>query len=147
MDPKIVDDERKAFRLRLASALVAIGCAPSPTALAREFNPRADGAAVTVHGARKWLKGEAFPTQARIHVLARWLHVSPEWLRFGDGAKNRTESANDENPRPHDDALLLERFQQLDRSSRDVVHDLILSLLKHHSLCSATQDWGRQDAE
>lgn len=34
--------------------------------------------------ARKWLKGEAIPTQDKIHILARWIGVSPQWLRFGE---------------------------------------------------------------
>jgi hypothetical protein len=39
---------------------------------------------ISSHAARKWLIGEAIPTQDRIQVLAVWLNVSPSWLGFGE---------------------------------------------------------------
>ncbi len=42
-----------------------------------------------MHAARKWLVGEAIPTQDKLRTLADWLHVPIDWLRFGgdeDGA-------------------------------------------------------------
>lgn len=71
MDSKIAQDERVQFCRRLTAALISAGFQPSASALVREFNPRADGAAVTVHGARKWVTGGAFPTQERLRILAR----------------------------------------------------------------------------
>jgi hypothetical protein len=133
MDSTIANDERREFSVRLASAMRAIGCILSATALTREFNPRADGAAVSTQAARKWLRGEAIPTQERVHVLARWLRVSPEWLRFGDGSEAHG-SANDAVNLPLDHIVLLNNFQRLDERSQSVVNDLVLSLLKHHSL-------------
>lgn len=62
MDSKIAQDERVQF-CRLTASLFSAGFQPSASALVREFNPRADGAAVTVYGARKWLTGGAFPMQ------------------------------------------------------------------------------------
>lgn len=62
MDSKLVNEERQAFQCRLTEALLSVGCKSTPSTFTREFNLRADGAAVTVHGARKWLKGESFPT-------------------------------------------------------------------------------------
>lgn len=38
---------------------------------------------MTVHAVRKWLVGEACPTQARILRLSELLAVDPSWLRFG----------------------------------------------------------------
>lgn len=78
------DDERAAFCDRLKACLHASGFDVSATRLASEFNLRANGASVTVHGARKWLIGDAIPTQARIQTLADWLGVSAAWLRFGE---------------------------------------------------------------
>lgn len=35
--------------------------------------------------------GEAIPTQGRIQILAKWLNVSPSWLRFGEQqSENKT---------------------------------------------------------
>ncbi|WP_229423487.1 hypothetical protein [Massilia frigida] len=53
--------------------------------MAREFNRRHRGASITVDTARKWLRGETVPTQAKLRSIAAWLLVSPEWLGFGDG--------------------------------------------------------------
>ena len=51
--------------------------------LLRKFNVRFAGRPVTVHAARKWLVGEAIPTQEKLRTLADWLGVPADWLRFG----------------------------------------------------------------
>lgn len=77
--------EREAFARRLREALSRIGDdGGSPTRLAREFNRRYPGPPVTLHAARKWLNGEALPAQDKLRVLAAWLGVAAEWLRYGD---------------------------------------------------------------
>lgn len=79
-----ISQEREGFKLRLQQALRnADYSAESPTELARDFNVRFEGAPVTTHAARKWLVGEAIPTQDKMRVLASWLGVPVEWLRFG----------------------------------------------------------------
>lgn len=134
MDSKLAYCEREEFRARLMSALKAAGMDTSPSAFTRQFNVRADGAAVTPHGARKWLLGESLPTQERLHVLARWLNVSPEWLRYGDTTGKPPAAANDQPLIPQDRIMLLNDFARLDERSQNVVRDLIESLLTHHSL-------------
>ncbi|MDZ4255089.1 MAG: hypothetical protein U1A72_21165 [Sulfuritalea sp.] len=82
--------ERDAFTLRLMDALARIGDdGASPARVAREFNRRYPGKAVSLHAARKWLNGEALPAQDKLRVLAEWLAVTPEWLRFGDSGDGR----------------------------------------------------------
>lgn len=79
-----ISAERKEFALRLQSALRQARQSPeSPTALARGFNSRFPGRAITVHAARKWLLAESIPTQDKLRTLAQWLQVPAEWLRFG----------------------------------------------------------------
>lgn len=134
MDSKLASNERNEFQNRLTTALEKAGCKVSPTALAREFNLRADGAAVTTHAARKWLVGEAFPTQEKLHVLARWLNVSPQWLRFGEGETEFANASNASTNLPHAEVILLGDFRRLDQRSQAVVRDVIASMLKHHSL-------------
>lgn len=81
MNPSI---ERESFSERLQQALRNADYSPdSPTQLAREFNIRFEGRPITVHAARKWLVGEAIPTQEKLRTLAQWLGVPAEWLRFG----------------------------------------------------------------
>lgn len=134
MDSKLASTERTEFCKRLTKALVAAGVPAKPSIFAREFNYRADGAAVTVHGARKWLMGEAMPTQERLHVLARWLNVPPQWLRYGDDSGGRETAANIKDVIAHEEIVMLGDFRRLDRRSQAVVRDLMSSLLKHHSL-------------
>ena len=85
--------ERNSFADRLRSALETANQPTSPTAFALAYNLRAVGARVSVHGARKWIRGEAVPTQEKILVLARWLHVHAAWLRFGDAENAAYSSA------------------------------------------------------
>ena len=76
-------DEKAAFADRLRKALQSAGVRPSPTVVAHEFNRRSAGASITPHSARNWLLGNALPTQDKLRVLADWLQVSPNALRFG----------------------------------------------------------------
>jgi hypothetical protein len=83
-DQMTISAERKEFALRLQSALRQARQSPeSPTALARGFNSRFPGRAITVHAARKWLLAESIPTQDKLRTLSQWLQVPAEWLRFG----------------------------------------------------------------
>lgn len=79
-----VQRQQALFSKRLALALEVVGAQLSPTVLQREYNSRSKQPPVTVHAARKWLMGEAIPTQDRVQVLAEWLNVSASWLRFGE---------------------------------------------------------------
>lgn len=77
--------EKAAFTQRLSNALKDARIEPgSPTLFAREFNRRYSGRPISVHAARKWLTGESIPTQDKLRLLAAWLGVSTEWLRFGE---------------------------------------------------------------
>lgn len=91
------NDQAKGFALRLREALEKRGKKPSPTALEREFNLRYRGQPITMHAARKWLLGLAIPTQDKLEVLARWLDVTDDWLRWGNGPEDMnswTQSGN-----------------------------------------------------
>ncbi len=84
MDSRIANDEREKFSARLRDSLAATGLSARATDFVRAYNARADGAAVSVYAARKWLGGEAIPTHEKIVILAVWLGVNAAWLRFGD---------------------------------------------------------------
>ncbi|MEN3296732.1 MAG: hypothetical protein V7642_5985 [Burkholderiales bacterium] len=123
--------ERRDFSERLQQALRNSDYAPdSPTQLAREFNIRSAGRVVTVHAARKWLVGEAIPTQEKLRALAQWLGVSAEWLRFGgDCAEARTATVADIERRIAPQELaMMEQYMKLDDQRRRVVHQLIRML-------------------
>jgi transcriptional regulator with XRE-family HTH domain len=124
--------ERLEFSQRLQQALQNADYAPdSPTQLAREFNVRFDGTPITVHAARKWLLGEAIPTQEKLRALAVWLSVSTEWLRFGgESAGPSTANASRQEQRldPRDLAII-ENLHRLDDKHRQIVHTLIRQLV------------------
>jgi transcriptional regulator with XRE-family HTH domain len=131
----IAEHERRAFSSRLHEVLIKSSYSPdSPTQLAREFNVRYAGRSITVHASRKWLMGEAIPTQEKLRVLAQWLGVTAEWLRFGgktvDAAADRPNDAHWINPR---DLAILENLQRLDDKHRDIVHTLVRQLV--HANC------------
>lgn len=89
--------ERERFSQRLKEALNRAGeSSDSPAALARGFNRRYPGKPVSGYAARKWLLGEAIPSQDKLRVLAQWLGVTNDWLRFGDGAIASTPVFGDE---------------------------------------------------
>jgi transcriptional regulator with XRE-family HTH domain len=78
--------ETQDFALRLRQALDSCGVRLSPTVVAHEFNLRYWGRSITPHTARNWLLGKAIPTQDKLRVLADWLQVGPDELRFGQAA-------------------------------------------------------------
>lgn len=120
-------EERAGFSARLREALEAAGFpANSPTQLARQFNAVSGGGDVTVHAARKWLVGEAIPTQEKLRVLAQIFGTTPEWLRFGD-----TGGVADASVLPNEDALLLSRVHALNYFNQRTARDFIALLLKN----------------
>ena len=100
--------EPQAFAQRLRAALTAADVAVSPTAVQRKFNALSGDAAISVHAARKWIVGDAIPTQERIRILSAWLAVSPNWLRFGEAL------AKGDSPTPTaEERVLLRSFRRL----------------------------------
>jgi hypothetical protein len=100
--------ERTQFAKRVQAALAAGGMPASPTELQRAFNARNPKLAVSVHAARKWLMGEAIPTQARLRELAAVLAVSPTWLRFGEQVA--VKGSKPLSPQEH---MLIQHFRSL----------------------------------
>jgi transcriptional regulator with XRE-family HTH domain len=127
-----VEQESESFSLRLKAALRAAQYSPdSPTQLARQFNTRYSGHPVSIHAARKWLRGEAIPTQAKMRALATWLGVTAEWLRYDGGAAlsavNPVARAAQLTP---DDFLLIEEWRHLDTETRLIARELIRLLVR-----------------
>lgn len=102
--------ETQAFADRLRRALDAVGVRPSPTVIANAFNQRYWGRSITPHTARNWVLGQSMPTQDKLVVLAEWLQVSPDELRFGKAASSTRLSDADA------------QFEQLDMADREMIH-------------------------
>lgn len=123
--------EREDFSARLQVALRNASYPPdSPTQLSREFNVRFAGRPITVHAARKWLVGEAIPTQEKLRTLAQWLGVPAEWLRFG-GALDSEGNAQDPSLRFESaDVKLIADLQRLDAEHQLIARELIRMLVR-----------------
>ena len=126
--------ERTNFSSRLTGALSsARGLAASPTVLAREFNRFFDGKPITVHAARKWLLGEAIPTQDKLQALANWLEVSVEWLRFGDTqTPDAAGGADNQPPLTAKTEALLRLYMGLPHRERAMARQFISMLARQH---------------
>lgn len=128
MNPSI---ERESFSERLQTALRKADYSPdSPTQLAREFNIRFDGRPITVHAARKWLVGEAIPTQEKLRALAQWLAVPADWLRFGDGDGNGATHLQGSKRYEAGDVKLLADLQRLDEHHQAIAREFLRMLVR-----------------
>lgn len=125
-----ISNERESFSLRLQQALRNAHHSPeSPTELARDFNVRFSGRPITVHAARKWLVGEALPTQDKMRTLAGWLGVPVEWLRFG-GDERRTELLEGASGFQPEELKLVADLQLLNDHDREIVREFIRILVR-----------------
>ncbi len=125
-----ISNERESFSLRLQQTLRNAHHSPdSPTELARDFNIRFSGPPITVHAARKWLVGEAIPTQDKMRTLAQWLGVPVDWLRFG-GEERRLDSCDATSGFKTDDLKLMADFQLLNEHDQQIVREFIRILVR-----------------
>ncbi len=129
MESKVATEEKEQFSARLQRALVNAHCPNGANDFVKEFNLRADGAAVTVYAARKWLLGTAIPTQEKVHILSDWLGVSPGWLRFGSDGDGPEPGPAHGLAAP--DRVLLDAIHRLSERDRKVVVELVKSLLRN----------------
>jgi len=94
---------RQQFSERLKKELARAGLpVASPTQITNEFNRQYPQHKMAAQTMRKWLFAEAIPTQAKLLALADMLGVSPQWLRFGMGARKVPKPSG----MAHDDASI-----------------------------------------
>ncbi len=122
------EQSRQDFSRRLAEALQKSGRDTSPTTLAMEFNARFAGTPVHMASCRKWLLGEAIPTQEKLVVLAQMLGVTADWLRFGDS----TQTMAQEMPKSYEkeEWVLVSDIARLMPRDRILVEKLISGMLQ-----------------
>jgi transcriptional regulator with XRE-family HTH domain len=120
------EQERAGFSLRLCKTLSDAGWTKlSPTRLATEFNWLAGESGVSLHAARKWITGDAIPTQARVVLLANWLDISADWLRFGTKLALRPPTQFDS-----EDSLLLAGVSHLSEIQKQMARDMMKMLVR-----------------
>lgn len=126
---------KQAFSRRLKTGLEKAGIdARKPALVAREFNRRFLDKPVTAYGVRKWLTGESIPAQDKLVVLAAWLGVSPEWLRFGPTESTQTTQLQQAVAAFEPDELVFFRsYRKLTPEYRLAVREVALTLLRVQS--------------
>lgn len=123
-----MENLRHTFAGRLRDALIRAGYEAKPAVLEREFNLRYWGKPVTLHGVRRWLRGETLPTEDKLQVLASWLQFDPKALRCGDsGAMPQQESRSRYDTLTPQEREAIEAFLELSQTRRRLVRDVILS--------------------
>ena len=121
--------ERAAFSDRLKKACEDAGMERvGPTELCRGYNVRS-AEPITVHAVRKWLVGESIPAQEKLIVIANWLQVTPEWLRFGQTSRE-TAAHNAYREISARNIQLLRTFENLTDSNKKIVEGVLRVLLK-----------------
>lgn len=123
---------KQAFAERLIAAMQALGLQAKPAVLEREFNQRYWGKAVTLHGVRRWLRGETLPSHEKLLVLAEWLRVPPQDLRDGPEVVERIRKAKarwDEGV-GYTEREVFEAFLKLPADKRKIVREVILAFAK-----------------
>jgi hypothetical protein len=122
--------QTQAFADRLRHALEAIGVRPSPTLVANAFNQRYWGRSVTPHTVRNWLLGRSLPTQDKLVVLAEWLQVSPDELRFGQVSSTLRVAQSDalSDQLNMADREMLSRYLSLSPLERKTVREVVAAM-------------------
>lgn len=127
-----MDTAKAEFAERLRQAMVSRGYEPKPAVLEREFNQRYWGKAVTLHGVRRWLRGETFPSNEKLLVLAEWLQVLPHELRDGVDVANRVAERRKRwgDEIGYAEREVFEAYLKLTVPHRKIVREVILAFLR-----------------
>ena len=137
-----MENAKNMFANRLRDAMTAAGYEPRPAVLEREFNTRYWGKPMTLHGVRRWLRGETLPTHEKLLVLAEWLGVPPQQLNFGDEIQRKVEQrrARWDSGIGYQDRDIFEAFLKLPIPQRKLIREVILTFAKVHQGGAAAHD-------
>jgi hypothetical protein len=124
-----MENAKEKFAQRLREAMERAGYEAKPSVLEREFNLRYWGKPMTLHGVRRWLLGESLPGQDKLEVLAEWLLLTPQALRFGEEITQRVDQrrARWEEVVGYQEREAFEAFINLPAPQRKVVREVILA--------------------
>lgn len=119
---------RQEFTKRLLDLLRQSERKATAAALTTEFNARFNGPRVHLSSCRKWLTGEAIPTQEKLVVLASMLGVTADWLRYGE----TTRVLERETPTAFDkqEMALLSDVSRLSQRDQKLVRQLVGVMLR-----------------
>jgi len=128
-------NEKIEFSNRLRDAMIKAGYVASPSVLEHEFNLRWYGRSISNQAAWGWLNNRSIPTQEKLQVLAEWLKIEPEVLRFGEAVR---KSIQQHKQRWDEGVGYLERetfdaFLKLPAPQRKLIREVILTFAKVHT--------------
>ncbi len=126
--------EKTEFSARLRHAMQAAGYAVSPTVLEHEFNLRWHGRSISTQAAWSWMNNKAIPTQDKVQVLAEWLKVEPQVLRFGEAVRQSLQKRRQrwEEGMNHLERETVDTFLQLPAPQRKLIREVILTFAQVH---------------
>ncbi len=134
-------NEKIEFSNRLRDVMVKAGYTASPSVLEHEFNLRWYGRSISNQAAWGWLNNRSIPTQEKLQVLAEWLKVEPQVLRFGEAVRNAVQ----QHKQRWDEGIgYLERetfdaFLKLPAPQRKLIREVILTFAKVHETPDAAR--------
>jgi transcriptional regulator with XRE-family HTH domain len=110
----------------------AAGYEPRPLVIENEFNQRWWGRSISMQAAWSWLNAKAIPSQDKLQVLAEWLKVEPQILRFGEGIAKSVKQYRErwDEKLTHQERETVDAFLQLPAPQRKVVREVILTFAK-----------------
>lgn len=132
-------NEKIEFTERLRAAMLEAGYVVSPSVLEHEFNLRWPGKSISNQAAWGWLNNRSIPMQDKMKVLAEWLKVEPDVLRFGDAVRL---SVQQHKKRWDEGVGYVERetfdaFLQLPAAQRKIIREVILTFAKANGVKDA----------
>jgi len=127
-------NEKLEFSERLREAMRQAGYPLRPSVLEREFNTRYWGAPVTIQAVSRWLNGQAIPAQDKLQVLAEWLKVEPQVLRFGPEVARTVQQykVRWEDKLTYQERETVDAYLQLPAPQRKLIREVILTFAKVH---------------
>lgn len=132
-------NEKVEFSERFRALLVGAGYQARPSVVEHEFNLRWHGRSVSTQAAWSWLNAKSIPSQDKVLVLAEWLKVEPQVLRFGETV---LQSLKEHKQRWDEGVGYLERetfdaFLKLPAPQRKLIREVILTFAKVHGEADA----------
>ena len=123
---------KQNFAKRLMDAMIALNLEPKPAVLERQFNLHYSGEPMTLHGVRRWLRGETLPAQDKLIALAEWLRIPPDELRYGAEIKTEIIQARErwDEAISYQEREVFEAFLNLPAPQRKVVREVIIAFAK-----------------
>lgn len=122
-----MEDAKNRFAQRLREAMERAGYQARPAVLEREYNLRCWDKPMTLHGVRRWLRGETLPSQDKLLVLAEWLQVTPQELRYGNDVEQQIRDRRNEFEVAlrYQEREVFEAFLKLPQEQRRIVREVI----------------------